>query len=121
MPKPRAEVEDPPHDVGLGVVDLPSDVPAGPARARHRHVVVAEDAAARDVARLRFPAQGVVGALSGLLAFELVGERGQREHDLVGGGIERPLPILEVEEHPHAAGDQLLQRVGCLDGLAAEP
>ena len=45
----------------------------------------------------------------------------QRQHDLVGGGVERPLAILEVEEHADAGGDQLLQRVRRLDGLPSEP
>src|SRR5207247_911494 len=37
------------------------------------------------------------------------------------GAIECALAVLEVEEHAHAGLDELLQRVGCLDLLAAEP
>ena len=45
----------------------------------------------------------------------------KRQHDLVGGTVERPLPILEVEEHAHAGLDELLQRVRRLDRFPAEP
>jgi hypothetical protein len=35
-------------------------------------------------------------------------------------GVERPLAVLEIEEHAHARGDELLERVRRLDRLAAE-
>jgi len=39
---------------------------------------------------------------------------------LSGGGVERSLAVLEVEEHAHAGLYQLLQGVRRLDGLAPE-
>ena len=92
-----------------------------PSGAEDLDVVVAEHAPAGDVAGLRLPLHRVVGALPRLLALELVGERRQRQHDLVGGGVERPLAVLEVEEHAHAGLHELLERVRRLDRLASEP
>ena len=51
------------------------------------------------------------------LALEFFGERRDGHQQLVGGGVERPLTVFEVEEHPNARRDQLLQGVGGLDGL----
>jgi hypothetical protein len=65
--------------------------------------------------------QRVARALAGLLALHLGGEGGQREHDLVDGAVERALAVLEVEPDADARLDELLQRVGRLDLLAAEP
>jgi hypothetical protein len=58
---------------------------------------MAEDPPAGNVPGARFPLHRVVGALTRLLALELVGKRRQRQHDLVGGGVERALPILEIK------------------------
>ena len=52
-------------------------------------------------------------------ALEFVGERRQRQHNLVGRRIERSLSVLEVKEYPDASLHQLLQRVGRLDRFAA--
>ena len=70
---------------------------------------------------LAFRMHRVVRPLPRLLALEFVGERRQRQHDLVGRAVERPLAVLEVEEHPHAGLYELLQRVRGLDRFAAEP
>ena len=53
-------------------------------------------------------------------ALELVGERRQRQHDFVSRGVERPLAVLEVEEHAHAGLHQLLEGVRRFDRLASE-
>ena len=84
-------------------------------------VVVPEDAAAGDVAGPRLAEHGVRGALARLVALHLVGEAGDAHHELVGRGVERALAVLEIEPHAHARGDELLERVGRLDLLAAEP
>ena len=76
---------------------------------------------ARDVQGPRLPGEGIMRPLTGLLALQLGREVGQGEHHLVHRVVERPLAVLEVEEHPDAGGDDLLQRVGGLDLLAAEP
>src|SRR5207245_7921367 len=60
------------------------------------------------------------GALAGLLPLHLRGEVGQREHGLLYRAVERALAVLEVEEDPHAGVDDLLERVGRRDLLAAE-
>src|SRR5947208_2820967 len=81
--------------------------PTPPAAGRRRHKAPSRS--------FSTPPQG------GLLRLHLGPEVGEREHDLVPSGLEGPLPILEVEEHPDAGVYELLQRVGRLDLLAAEP
>jgi ABC transporter substrate binding protein len=54
------------------------------------------------------------------LPLHLRGEVREGEHDLIHRGVERPLPILEVEEHPHASIHDLLQHVPRLDRLTTE-
>lgn len=58
--------------------------------------------------------------MPGLLALELVGESGERQHDLVGRRVERALAILQVEEDADAGRDELLQRLRRLDRFATE-
>ena len=85
-------MKDAPHDDRFRLIDAPLNVPLlGP------HVVVPEHPTARNMPGPRFPLHRVVRPLSGLLALEFVGKRGQREHDLVGGGVERPLAVLEIK------------------------
>ena len=62
-----------------------------------------------------------MGALPRLLALHLVGEGGDREEELVRRALQGALAVLEVVEDAHARRDDLLQRVGGLDLLAAEP
>src|SRR5262249_7082967 len=99
----RTAAEDIAHDRRLRLIDHPPH-PAG----IHPQIVVPEHPTARDMAGAGFPLHRVVRALPGLLALELVCERREREHDLVGRRIERALAILEIEEHAHASGDELL-------------
>jgi hypothetical protein len=73
------------------------------------------------MAGTRLPLHRIVGALAGLLALEFVGERRQRQHDLVGRRVERPFSVLQVKEHAHTRLDQLLERVGGFDRFAAQP
>ena len=88
----------------------------------HDHGIgVAEHPSARDVAVPSLPLHRVVRPLPGLLALELVGEAGKLHHDLLDRRIQRSFAILEVEEHPRAGLNQLLQREAGLDALAAEP
>jgi hypothetical protein len=54
-------------------------------------------------------------------ALEFVGVRGQRQHDLVGGGVERAFAILKIEEHADARGHELLECVRGFDRFASEP
>jgi hypothetical protein len=70
---------------------------------------------------LRLAQERVARPLPRLLALHLGGERGQAEHDFLHRGVEGPLPVLEVEEHPHTGIGNLLQHVARLDRLAAEP
>jgi len=72
------------------------------------------------MARARFAAHRVVGALPRLLAFGLIGECCQPEHDLVSRGVDGPLPVLHVKEQPHVRLDDLLQRERRRDRLASE-
>jgi len=69
------------------------------------HIVVAVDRAAYHVSRSRLPHEGIVGALASLLALHLVGERGDREQELVGRVLQGALAILEVVEDAYARRD----------------
>ena len=91
-----------------------------PVAVQHLDVVVPEHAAPSDVARSGLAKHRIVGPLPRLLALELVGESGQRQHDFVGWAVECALAVLEVEEHPNARLDDLFQGVGRLDGLSAK-
>jgi hypothetical protein len=75
-------------------------VPVGPVTAMFRYP---KTATACDVAGLRLPLHGVVGPLPRLFALEFIGEGCEREQDLVSGGVERPLTVLEIEPNMHAA------------------
>src|SRR5262245_36501141 len=107
----RTKREDLAHDSRLGVVDTALNMRAPTIWPEDRHVVVPEHTPTGDFAPLRFPPHRIVRALARLLAFEFVGERGQREQDLVGRGIEGSLPVLKVEEHTDPGGYELLQRI----------
>jgi hypothetical protein len=74
--------------------------PSGP---RTSTFVTPEHPAAGDVPGPSLSDHRVVRPPTCLLALGLVGKGGQRQHDLVGGGVERPLAVLEVKEHAHAA------------------
>jgi hypothetical protein len=109
------------NDGGFGLVNGPFDVGTLSVRSEDLDVVVAEHPAASHLPGFGLPKHRVVRALPGLFSLELVGERRQREHDLVGRTVEGALAVLEVKEHPHAGRHELLQRVGRLDRFAAEP
>ncbi|MDP1568968.1 MAG: hypothetical protein Q8L86_03105 [Vicinamibacterales bacterium] len=112
----RRQLEDAPHDGGLGLVDDTLDVPGlGPP------VVVPERPAARDVPRRGLPGHRVVRPLPRAVPLELVGEGRDGHQQLVSRPVERPFAALEVREHPDARGHQLLERVRRLDRFAAEP
>ena len=72
------------------------------------------------MAGLRLGLHRVIRALARLLALQLIGERGQRQHDLVRRAVERPLAVFQVEEDPHAGLDELFERVGRFDRLSTE-
>jgi hypothetical protein len=95
---------------GLGVVDLAPHVGALASITEHLHIAVPVHDAARDVAGERLPPERLMRPLPRFLPLHLGGEVGQREHDLVHGRVERPLTILELEEHAHAGVHDLLQR-----------
>ena len=109
------QLEDPPHDGRLGLVDLPVDMGAGPIRAGHRHIVVPVLAAGRHMARPGFPHHGVPRPGAGLDPFHLVGEGGDRQEELLGRAVQRALPVLQVVEDPDPGRDELLQEVGGLN------
>jgi hypothetical protein len=52
-----------------------------------------------------FALRRIVGALPGLLPLEFVCEGCEREQDPIGGGVERPLAVLEIKEDAPAAID----------------
>src|SRR5215468_9722688 len=95
--------------------------PAGPGVLARSHIVVAIDLAAGDVAASRQTQERVVCPLLCSLALHLGGESGEREHDLLGGRVERALPVVEVVEEPNAGVQDLLDDVGGLDLLSPEP
>ena len=92
-----------------GSLILRIDVRPFPVRSGDLDVVVPEDASASHMPRTSLALHRVVRPLACLLALELVRERGQRQHDLVGRTVERALAIFKVKEHPHAGLDELLQ------------
>src|SRR5260370_8088682 len=83
-------------------------------------VAVGKDPATRHVAGHRPLPHRVRRPLPGLLAFKLIGERRDGQHELVGRRLQGALAVLEIEEDPHARRDDLLERVGRLDGFAPE-
>jgi hypothetical protein len=115
-----AHLEDATHDRSLIGVDTPLDVRPLAVRPEDLDVVVAEHTAAGNMAGACLPLHRVVRSLPCFLPLKLVGERGQRQHDLVGRRIERSLAVFEVEEDSHAGLNELLQRVRRLDGFAPE-
>ena len=84
-------------------------------------VVVPEHAPARDVASPRLPEQRVVGPLARSVPLHLVGERGHAHDELVGGRVQGTFAVFEVQPDVDPGLRQLLERVGGLDLLAAEP
>jgi hypothetical protein len=92
------QLEDPPHDRCLGLVDLPVHMGTTPIRAGHRHIVVPVLAARRYMARARLPHHCVPSARTGLDPLHLVGEGGHGEEELLGRTVEGPLPVLQVVE-----------------------
>lgn len=115
------QLEDPADHGGFLGRDLALDVLAPSVTADDLAVPIAEHDAASDLAGARLPRQSVVGALSRLLPFQLVGKGRHAHEQLVGGGVERALAVFEVEPHPDAGLGELLERVGDLDLLAPEP
>jgi len=83
-------------------------------------VVVAVRAPAHHVAGPRLAQHRVGRPLPRPLALHLVGEGGHGHQELLGGGVDRALAVLEVQEHADTGLGELLQRVGDLDRLAAE-
>ena len=69
---------------------------------------------------LRLPEHRMVRPLPRLLAFQFIRERRQRQHDLAGGGVERPFPIFGVEKYADAGLEELLERLRRRDGLTTE-
>ena len=59
-------------------------------------------------------------SLSSLVPLNVVSVCCHAQQELVGRILQQAFPVFEVEEHPHASLDELLQGVGCLDGLTAE-
>src|SRR5215470_5718920 len=120
-PAVGAEREEPADDGGLRGVDPARDVLAyGTAvgtGSGDLDVVVPIALPARDVPRLELAAHGVVGALLGTLPLELARIGGHGQEDLVGGGVERALPVFLVEEDAHPGIEDLLQGVAGLDGF----
>lgn len=115
-----AHLEDALDHVGLVVVNPTLDVRPAAIRTEYLDVRVAEDGPAGDVAGTGLPEHRVVRPLSSLLALQLVSECGQRQHDLVGGAVERALPVFEVEEDANSGLRELFERVRGLDRLASE-
>jgi hypothetical protein len=91
----------------LAIVNPALDVPI------HARTVIAEDAPACDVARLRLSEHRIAGALPSLLALKFRRERGEREHHFVHGRIELALTIIEVVIGHILIG--ALPRVDCSD------
>jgi hypothetical protein len=116
----RAQLENALHDSGLARVDPPLDMRALARGIRDLNALIAKTNVPAAVACTCLAEHRVGDTLARLLALELVGERGQRKHDLVCRGVERPLTVLEVEEHAHAGSYDLLQCVRRLDRLATE-
>ena len=73
------------------------------------HVVVSEAPPAGHMTRLCFSTHRVIRPLSGLLAFQFVGEGRQAQHHFVGGRVERALSIFHIEEDTDASLHQLLE------------
>jgi hypothetical protein len=116
-PKPLptdAAVEDLAHDRRLVVVD-----DAAHAADILAHVVVPEGPAPANVPGFGLTLHRIVGALPRFLPLEFVGKRRERQHDLVGGAVQRPLAVFEVEEHADTGLDDLLQRVADFDLLTS--
>jgi hypothetical protein len=111
----RERLEDPDDDAGLLGVDFAANVIA------LADVAVPVDPAARTVAALGLPEQGVAHPRSGLLALDLGGERCQGEHHLIEGRRDRERLPVEVAIDRHAGLSELLHRVGRLDLFAPEP
>ena len=111
----RDLAEDAPEHLGLGREDLARHV-AVPA-----DVAIAVDDAARYVAALGLPAQGIPRALAGLLALHVVDKRNGGHHELVHRGLAADLRIAEVAPHLDAGIGDALQGVGHFVERAAEP
>jgi hypothetical protein len=101
-------------------VDTPDHVQPSAVGAGDLDVVVAVDAAAGDVQRPGLTRHRVVGPLARARALELVGEGGHVHQELVGGGVDRALAVLEVQEHAHAGLRERLERVRHFNRLAPE-
>src|SRR5262249_40359398 len=117
-PAVGAELEEPAGEGGLrGGGPAPggvADGTAGRAGSGDLDGVVPIALPARDVPGLELAAHGVVGALLGTLPLELARIGGHGQEDLVGGGVERALPVLLVEEDAHPGIEDLLQGVAGL-------
>jgi hypothetical protein len=56
--------------------------------------------------------------LARLVPLKLVGEHRQLQQQFLGGTVERPFAIFEVQEDADISGDQLLQRIRRLNRFA---
>jgi hypothetical protein len=120
-PSPEAaQLVDAPDDGGLLRVDGARDVQALALGRGDDVVGVPVGAAASDVPGTRLAHHRVVRALAGALPLHLGGEVGEAEHHLVHRVVERPLAVVQIEEHAHAGVGDLLEHVGGLDLLAAQ-
>src|SRR5262249_12307002 len=89
--------------------------PATRSRRAASGVALAVALAARDIAASRQTQERIVSPLLCPLALHLGGESGERQHDLLGGRVERALPVVEVVKDPNPGVQDLLDDVGGLD------
>ncbi|MEE8240199.1 MAG: hypothetical protein V3R16_02940 [Nitrospirales bacterium] len=83
-------------------------------------VVVAVDFASGHMPSLGLSEHRVERPLFRPLPLHLGREVGEREHDLVHGGVQRALPVFQIKEYSHASVHDLFKRVGRLDLLAPQ-
>ena len=83
-------------------------------------VPVAEARSACYMTRFRLSQHRIIRALSCLLPLQFIRECRQGKHDLVGGGVERPLTIFEIEKHADAGLHDLVLGLPALASQRAE-
>jgi hypothetical protein len=90
-------------------------------RPDHVDIVVPEDTPAGDMPSLGLSKHRIVRALAPLLALEVRRECHRPEEEFVRRALHQQLSVLEIAEAAHARHGELLQGIGCLDLLTAEP
>src|SRR5262249_46264085 len=106
-------LKDAADDASLRLVNPPLNVAIG------RHVLVAKHHATGDVAGPRLADHRIVGPLPGLFALELVSGREDALDNLVDGGLEGNLPLIEIGNDPHSGAENLLHDVAGFRRLSA--